>query len=79
VRQPALLSIQVEDSGVGITPDLVPRIFEPLFTTKSRGTGLGLAICRSIIEAHAGRIGVTRGSEYGSVFQVLLPVAAAAG
>jgi signal transduction histidine kinase len=79
VRQPALLSIQVEDSGVGITPELVPRIFEPLFTTKSRGTGLGLAICRSIVEAHAGRIGVTRGSEYGSVFQVLLPVAAASG
>jgi signal transduction histidine kinase len=78
-RQPALVSIQVEDSGAGISPDLVARIFEPLFTTKPRGTGLGLAICRSIIEAHSGRIAVTRASEHGSVFQVLLPAHGAPG
>ena len=48
--------IEVRDTGPGINPDLVPHIFEPFFSTKKNGTGIGLAICRSIIEAHSGRI-----------------------
>jgi signal transduction histidine kinase/HAMP domain-containing protein len=48
--------IAVEDSGPGVSPDLLPRIFDPYFSTKSTGTGLGLAIARKAIEEHGGRI-----------------------
>jgi signal transduction histidine kinase len=74
VRNPAYVSIYVEDSGIGIEPELMARIFDPLFTTKAGGTGLGLAICRSIIAAHDGRIAVSRGREHGLIFEILLPV-----
>src|SRR5262249_9351658 len=47
--------VSIEDTGAGIEPNDVNRVFEPLFTTKSRGMGIGLSICRSIIEAHSGR------------------------
>lgn len=48
--------VAVEDSGKGITPDVVQKIWEPLFTTKQTGTGLGLSICKNIIEQHGGSI-----------------------
>src|SRR4051812_14060755 len=48
--------VTVKDSGIGLAEDIRTRIFEPFFTTKSTGTGMGLSICRSIIEAHQGRI-----------------------
>lgn len=48
--------IEVQDSGSGISKDILPKIFDPLFTTKQNGTGLGLASCKSIIEAHGGTI-----------------------
>jgi PAS domain S-box-containing protein len=67
------LLITVEDSGIGINPRNVNRIFEPFFTTKSHGMGIGLSICRSIIENHDGRLSVSPGQPYGSIFQVLLP------
>ena len=67
------LLISVEDSGIGINPRNVNRIFEPFFTTKSHGMGIGLSICRSIIENHDGRLSVSPGQPYGSIFQVLLP------
>jgi signal transduction histidine kinase len=63
----------VEDSGPGIDPENVDRIFHPFFTTKSQGTGMGLSICRSIIEAHNGRLSVRSASDRGSVFQISLP------
>jgi len=50
--------IEVQDTGVGISEDNLPKIFEPLFTTKQHGTGLGLASCKSIVEAHGGTITV---------------------
>jgi signal transduction histidine kinase len=78
LHDPDTVSIQVEDSGSGIRPELATRIFEPLFTTKERGNGLGLAICRSIVEAHEGRIGVLRGGAQGACLQVLLPIPGAA-
>jgi len=52
------VSIMFADSGPGIQKDALPRIFDPLFTTKSKGTGLGLVICKSIVEQHHGTISV---------------------
>ena len=65
--------ISVADTGKGIDPATVDRIFNPLFTTKSNGMGMGLAICRSIIEGHDGRLWVTANGDGGSVFQFMLP------
>jgi signal transduction histidine kinase len=67
------VAISVEDSGTGILPEHMPRIFEPFFSTKPRGVGLGLAICRAIVDAHGGKISLTSGSQGGSEFRVVLP------
>jgi PAS domain S-box-containing protein len=61
--------VAVEDSGPGVVADLAPRIFEPFFTTKPEGTGMGLAICRSIVEAHDGRLWTENSAHGGAVFQ----------
>jgi len=53
------IQVTVEDRGSGMTPEVAKRMFDPFFTTKPSGTGMGLAICRSIIEAHDGRIWAT--------------------
>ncbi|HEX7828164.1 MAG TPA: ATP-binding protein [Thermoanaerobaculia bacterium] len=55
-RRDSIVSIAVEDNGPGIAPELLPRIFDPYFSTKSTGTGLGLAIARKAIEEHGGQI-----------------------
>ena len=68
------LLISVEDSGTGIDAKDRERIFEPFFTTKPRGMGLGLSICRSIVEAHGGRLWVAPGQLRGAVFQFTLPL-----
>ena len=65
--------VWIADTGVGIAPSDIDRIFEPLFTTKEHGMGMGLSICRSIIESHNGRIWVSAGQERGSIFQLVLP------
>ena len=65
--------LSVEDSGAGIAPEDIDRIFESFFTTKSQGMGMGLSICRSIIEAHNGRLWASSGVDYGSVFNIVLP------
>jgi signal transduction histidine kinase len=72
-REPGGVLISVADTGKGIDPKIVDRIFNPLFTTKSNGMGMGLAICRSIIEGHDGRLQVLAGPEGGAVFQFVLP------
>jgi signal transduction histidine kinase len=65
--------VSVEDTGAGIEPRDVDRIFNPLFTTKSHGMGMGLSICRSIIEAHDGRLWAVPNTPVGAVFQFVLP------
>jgi PAS domain S-box-containing protein len=67
--------ITVEDSGPGIDPNIIERIFGRFFTTKTEGMGMGLAICRSIIEAHNGRLWAEAGDDQGSIFRISLPVA----
>jgi signal transduction histidine kinase len=80
-RQLAVLSanddsgvrVEVRDCGPGVDPDGTERIFEPFYTTKADGIGMGLWICRSIIEAHGGRLWVTPNPPRGAAFQFSLP------
>ena len=65
--------ITVEDSGVGIEPQNLDRIFDTFFTTKSQGMGMGLSICRSIVESHEGHLSVAAAQPHGSIFHVSLP------
>jgi signal transduction histidine kinase len=65
--------ISIADVGTGIRRDDMNQIFKPLFTTKPKGMGMGLSICRSIVEAHKGRIWVSPGEPHGAVFHFVLP------
>jgi PAS domain S-box-containing protein len=65
--------VAVRDTGPGLDPKSVDRLFEAFYTTKPEGMGMGLAICRSIIEAHGGRLWATANEPQGSVFQFTLP------
>jgi C4-dicarboxylate-specific signal transduction histidine kinase len=67
------IRLSVQDAGVGISEELIPRLFEPFFTTRARGIGMGLAISRSIVEAHGGRLWVESRLNQGTVFQLTLP------
>jgi C4-dicarboxylate-specific signal transduction histidine kinase len=70
------LQVSVSDNGVGVSPELKARLFEPFFTTRPQGIGMGLAISRSIIEAHGGRLWAESSPNHGTVFQFSLPYAA---
>jgi signal transduction histidine kinase len=72
VRDDGRVMISIADTGTGISPQDVQRVFNPLFTTKSDGMGMGLSICRSIIEAHDGMLWVVPNAPRGSVFQFVL-------
>jgi signal transduction histidine kinase len=69
-----LVHVSIEDTGKGIDPATLDRIFKPLFTTKTTGMGMGLAICHLIIESHGGRIWVSPAVNRGSIFQFELPI-----
>jgi hypothetical protein len=71
---PDSVLVEIRDYGVGLTdPD---RVFEAFFTTKENGMGMGLAICRSIIEAHDGRLWASSGEVPGTTFSFTLPLQA---
>jgi signal transduction histidine kinase len=72
-KNPDGVSVQVQDSGPGIAPELGERIFEPFFTTKAKGIGMGLSISRSILESHGGQLSLLPTFE-GALFQFVLPV-----
>lgn len=67
------IKISISDTGCGISPENINRIFDPYFTTKSNGSGLGLASCYSIIKKHGGRIDVSSEMGSGSTFTIFLP------
>jgi signal transduction histidine kinase len=66
--------LSVTDCGVGIAAENVDRLFNAFFTTKASGMGMGLSICRSIIEAHGGRLWATANAPHGATVQFTLPV-----
>jgi len=67
------VQVTVEDSGAGLDPNTMPRIFEAFFTTKSGGMGMGLSISRSIIQNHGGRLWATANDGPGTSFRFTLP------
>jgi C4-dicarboxylate-specific signal transduction histidine kinase len=67
------LCIGVQDTGPGLSPETLPLLFEPFYTTKPNGMGMGLAICRSIVEAHGGRIAASANVPRGALFQFTIP------
>jgi C4-dicarboxylate-specific signal transduction histidine kinase len=74
-REDSGILVAVHDSGPGIDPENLRRVFEPFYTTKDNGLGMGLSICRSIIAAHGGRLWAEAYQPQGTVFQFTLPVA----
>jgi len=65
--------VGVRDTGPGLTPESLPQLFEPFYTTKAEGMGMGLALCRSIVEAHGGRLWATACEPHGTLFQFTIP------
>ena len=71
--EPSGALVAVQDSGPGLEPVMLERVFESFYTTKPTGLGLGLSICRSIIEAHGGRLWASTNQPRGATFQFTLP------
>ena len=68
--------LNIADRGCGIDAGVAGRLFDPLFTTKAEGMGMGLAICRSVVENHRGRLSFEANPGAGTVFHIMLPLAA---
>jgi C4-dicarboxylate-specific signal transduction histidine kinase len=71
--EPDGVCVAVRDTGPGLSPETLSRLFEPFYTTKSEGMGIGLSICRSIIEAHGGRLWAIPCEPQGALFQFTIP------
>jgi C4-dicarboxylate-specific signal transduction histidine kinase len=65
--------VRVQDTGPGLSPESLPRLFDPFYTTKAGGVGMGLAICQSIVAAHDGRLWATSCEPRGALFQFEIP------
>lgn len=74
-REPEGILVAVHDSGPGVDPEHLKHVFEPFYTTKNSGLGMGLSICRSIIDAHGGRLWADTDAPRGAAFQFTLPAA----
>jgi signal transduction histidine kinase len=72
--EPDGVLVSIQDSGPGIDPTKLDRIFDAFYTTKPDGLGMGLSVCRTIIEAHGGKLWATAVSPHGALFQLVLPV-----
>jgi signal transduction histidine kinase len=70
---PEEVQVTVEDSGIGIEPEKIDKMFESFYTTKPGGMGMGLSICRSILQAHGGRLWATSKDGLGTIFSFVLP------
>jgi PAS domain S-box-containing protein len=71
---PLRVRVEVRDTGMGLSPEYVTRLFEPFYTTKAEGLGIGLSISRSIVEAHGGQLAAHANTPRGTAFWFLLPV-----
>jgi C4-dicarboxylate-specific signal transduction histidine kinase len=71
--EPESVCVAVRDTGPGLRPESLRRLFEPFYTTKPDGMGMGLSICRSIVEAHGGRLWATSCEPRGALFQFTIP------
>jgi signal transduction histidine kinase len=69
------LLVMVEDSGTGFRVQDLPLMFSPFFTTKADGMGMGLAICRTVVEAHCGKLWALNNTRHGATFYFTLPAA----
>ena len=76
LAKPGGVLVAVQDTGAGLDPAVADRIFQPFFTTKADGLGMGLAICRSIIEAHGGRLWVSPRAPHGADVRFTIPICA---
>jgi signal transduction histidine kinase len=77
VENPTTVRVSIEDTGIGVPEDNLPRLFDSFFTTKAGGMGIGLPLCKSIIEAHGGSISAqNRADCRGARFAFALPLAA---
>jgi signal transduction histidine kinase len=72
--EPNAVQVTVQDTGPGIDPNRMDRIFDAFFSTKSSGMGMGLFICRSIVESHGGRLWATAAVPHGAIFHLVLPI-----
>ena len=73
MRDVGLVSVEVADTGPGISDEIAERLFQPFVTTKAGGMGIGLSISKRIIESHGGEIGVVRNADGGATFRLTLP------
>jgi signal transduction histidine kinase len=74
MREPGEICLHLIDTGRGIPPELLPRIFKPFFSTRQGGTGLGLPMARKIVQAHGGHIEVQSEVGHGTKFTIRLPI-----
>jgi two-component system, LuxR family, sensor kinase FixL len=73
MNEDSTVAVSIIDTGPGIAPEIADRLFQPFVTTKAQGMGVGLSICRSIVEAHNGKLWVEANPEGGTIFRFTVP------
>jgi nitrogen-specific signal transduction histidine kinase len=77
-KQGGAITVSVRDSGIGMAPEVLTKLFQPLFTTKARGIGLGLMVVKNLTQVNGGRVEVQSEPDRGTMFTVTLPMETAA-